>query len=117
MAVWLLGRWKGAIMTEHDRKQYRLMLEGLDAFGRGATGAVAIVADLEGLLKALEQPDQSWGDEFMRWLGRIHIANAVAVHRSAKSWSEEEADELRAAAAHLETMIRAKIADIPEQAR
>ncbi len=54
-------------MPDCDLKQYRLMLDRLEAFSRKGIGIDTLIADLQGLLNALKEPGDSWKQDFLHW--------------------------------------------------
>jgi hypothetical protein len=71
--------------SEYDQRQYRLMLERIDAFERGAIRLGTLIDDLEGLLNVLEAVCASWEQAFLRHWGVLEDARAVAL---AEGWEE-----------------------------
>ena len=70
-------QWK----IEHDRRQYRLMIERLEAFHRRAIGIHALISALKGLLSALELKDEKWIEQATNEWGNIEIAYAIECDR------------------------------------
>jgi len=101
-------------MSEYDQRQYRLMLERLDAFERGHTTIDRLIADLEGLLNVLEKPDADWKQSFLRYWGHIEDARAVALDRQATTLNEQEAKVALDAARRLKLLVLEQIDDIAD---
>jgi hypothetical protein len=66
--------------SDREQRQYALMKQTLDGFRDGrAIGPV--IADLEGLVHALEMTPQEWTDSFIEQWSVLEIAYAVALDR------------------------------------
>ena len=66
--------------SDREQRQYALMRETLDGFRRGRSIG-PVIADLEGLLHALEETPQDWKDLFLEQWGVLEIGYAVALDR------------------------------------
>jgi hypothetical protein len=65
----------------HDRRQYRLMIERLEAFQRKAIGIHAFISDLKGLLSALELRNEEWVGRANNEWGNLEIIYALECDR------------------------------------
>lgn len=92
-------------MSDYDQRQYRLMLETLTAFEHGNIHVGTVIADLEGLLNALEKADAEWKQSFLRWWGQIEDARAYALFHSRTVLSEDETKNALDAVKQLRLMI------------
>lgn len=66
---------------DRELRQLRLMEDRLRAFARGELAIGPTIADLEGLLWALQQTPEAWRDQFREEWGELEIAYAVALDR------------------------------------
>jgi hypothetical protein len=98
-------------MFEYDQRQYGLMLDRLTAFERGAVSLDKLVADLEGLLNALEVAELSWKQTFRHYWGTLETGRAIASSEGTTAFTAEASRALRDAAAHLKLMVLEKIDD------
>ena len=57
------------------------MWQRLEAFREGRLAIGPVIADLEGLVYALEETPQDWKDQFMEEWAVLEIAYAVALDR------------------------------------
>ena len=64
-----------------ERRQVALMRSQLDGFVAGSVPLPRLIADLEGLLNALEVLPEDWRDEFRSAWGGLEISYAVALDR------------------------------------
>jgi hypothetical protein len=71
--------------SEYDQRQYRLMLERIDAFERGTIRLDTLVDDLEGLLNVLEAVSFEWRQAYLSHWGVLEEARAVGL---AEGWEE-----------------------------
>lgn len=69
-------------LTNYDARQLRLMLEGLDAFGREAIALRDLISNLEGLLGSLESVDDPWRNAFLKKWGVLEDVYANAIDKS-----------------------------------
>ena len=70
-------------ISEREQRQYALMRQRLEAFREGGLAIGPVIADLEGLVYALEETPQEWKDQFMEEWAVLEIAYAVALDRVA----------------------------------
>ena len=64
-----------------ERRQVALMRSQLDGFVAGSVPLPRLIADLEGLLNALEVLPDEWREEFRSAWGGLEISYAVALDR------------------------------------
>lgn len=82
-------------MSEYDHRQYRLMLDRLNAFEKGTTKIGALIADLEGLVKSLESAPDSWKRYFLLEWADLEQVRATALSRDQKQFQEHEIQIIR----------------------
>lgn len=70
-------QWK----IEHDRRQYHLMIDRLEAFRRRGIGIYDLISVLKGLLSALELRDEKWIEEATNEWGNLEIVYAMECDR------------------------------------
>ncbi len=104
-------------MSEYDQRQYRLMLDRLNAFESGLIPMDVLVRDLEGLLNALEGAEASWKQTFLSYWGKIEDAHAVALFRGSVHLDEQATKRVRAAADNLKLMVLEKIDDAADHSQ
>lgn len=66
--------------SDREQRQYALMKETIDGFRRGRSIG-PVIADLEGLVHALEETPQDWKDQFIEEWSVLEIDYAVALDR------------------------------------
>ena len=71
-------------MSDYDRRQYKMMLELLNAFDARSVGLEKIIADLEALLRLLEDTDKVWKRAFHKQWVVLEEVYAVALDRGLK---------------------------------
>ena len=103
-------------MSEYDQRQYKLMLERLITFERGAVPLDRLAIDLEGLLNTLEVVEHSWRQTFRHYWGTLETGRAVA-SEGTTNFSAEAIRVLGDAAAHLKLMVLEKIDDPADNAQ
>jgi hypothetical protein len=104
-------------MSDYDQRQFRLMLERLDAFARGRIAIDRLIIDLQGLLNALQMLDPKWKQSFLRHWGHLEEARAVALDREATTLNEREAKVAFDAAMQLRLLVLEQIDDIADHPR
>jgi hypothetical protein len=67
--------------VEHDQRQYRLMLDHLDAYREKKIGIHALISALKGLLSALELRNDDWVERAISEWGNLEIAYALECDR------------------------------------
>jgi hypothetical protein len=68
-------------MSDREQRQYPLMRQRIDNFRDGALSIAHVIADLEGLVDALDETPQEWKDSFVEEWSVLEIAYAVALDR------------------------------------
>jgi hypothetical protein len=99
-------------MSEFDQRQYRLMLDGLNAFEAGSLSVDKLIADLEGLANVLQQKDENWTQTFFRHWGHLEEAWAVALDRGATTLDEQEAKVALSASRKLKSIVLERIGEL-----
>jgi hypothetical protein len=66
--------------SDREQRQYALMQEIIDGF-RSGRSIRPVIADLEGLVHALEGTPEGWKDLFIKQWSVLEIAYAVALDR------------------------------------
>jgi hypothetical protein len=97
---------------ERDQQQYRRMVQRLEAFDAGDLDLGALVADLNTLLRALdEKPDREWADDYSSWSSELDIINSMALYRTetrrnaAPALSDEQIERARDIAGSLKRIV------------
>ena len=96
-------------MSEYDQRQYRLMLEKIGSFEQGHIRLDSLIADLDGLLNVLEEPDLSWKEAFQREWGKLEDERADALFRNTKQLDKDAIERLSVATAQLRLLVLQKI--------
>ncbi len=104
-------------MSEYDQRQYRLMLDRLNAFEKGLIQVGGLVSDLEGLLNALEGAETSWKQTFLSYWGKLEDARAVALFRGLSHLDQEATKRVDDAAAHFKLLVLEQIDDPADHAK
>jgi hypothetical protein len=68
-------------MSDREQRQYALMQQRIDSFRDGQLPIGPVIADLEGLVDALDETPQEWKDSFVEEWSVLEIAYAVALDR------------------------------------
>lgn len=68
---------------EREQRQFRLMEDRLVRFQAGELNLGQTIADLRGLLAALEQTPDAWKAQFTQEWGELEVAYAVALNNEA----------------------------------
>ena len=95
-------------MYEDDRnaRQLRLMLARLDEFERGRCSLERLVADLEGLLNAVENAPPAWRDDFRQISNDFEVSFAMARYRqSIGEMASDDASILRQSVTELRDLV------------
>ena len=71
-------------MSDYDRRQYKMMLELLNAFDARIVGLHKIIADLEALLLLLQDTDKVWRNEFYKQWAMLEDVYADALDKGFK---------------------------------
>ncbi len=69
-------------MEDYDIRQYRLMLDKLDAFGTQKLPLSNLISNLDGLLNALEDTDEQWKNAFLRQWGVLEDVYANSLDKN-----------------------------------
>jgi len=69
-------------MSEYDQRQYKMMLERINAFANGQIDLHKLTDDLDGLLNVLEKVNADWRQNFLHYWGKLEDARAVALERT-----------------------------------
>jgi hypothetical protein len=97
--------------VEYNQRQYRRMLDRLLAFERGEVRLGTLIADLEGLLNALENIEASWIQTFLSKWGQLEEMHAVARYRGSKEFDDDARSKILAATGLLKLLVLDKIDD------
>jgi hypothetical protein len=99
-------RWR----HDYDQRQYRRMLERLEAFEAGDRDEAHLVADLTTLLSVLEEEiDQRWVDEFSGLCCELEVISALSIHRGEKVLPHEDMRRACEIAGQLKRIVLPKI--------
>jgi hypothetical protein len=103
-------QWK----VEYDQRQYRLMLDHLDAYREMKIGIHALISALKGLLSALELRNDDWVQRAISEWGNLEIAYALECDRC-----EEAGRDLKGVDKQLFEMdtVKASISNMEQLAR
>jgi hypothetical protein len=69
------------VTSEREQRQYALMRERVADFRAGRRDIGPVIADLKGLLRALQETSEDWRDRFVEAWSGLEIAYAVALDR------------------------------------
>jgi hypothetical protein len=105
--------WK----TEHDQRQYRLMIERLEAYRERKIGAHALIASLKGLLAALKLRNGDWVERATSEWGNLEIAYALECDRCEEAGIGLgevnnrlfEMDSVKASISNMEHLVRERL--------
>jgi hypothetical protein len=92
-------------MTEYDERQFARMLERLNAFEEHKISLAAFIADLNGLLCALENPDTEWRNDFQKQWGILEDIHASALDRAIATHPEMHQSFLSDAIGHMRALL------------
>ena len=98
-------------MTEHDLRQYHLMLNQLIKFGEGQIALDVLVNDLEGLLNALEGISSSWKQAFLHEWGKLEDERAYALFKNLQRLDQETSQRIRLPVSKLKLLVLEKVDD------
>jgi hypothetical protein len=104
-------------MTEHDQRQYHLMLNQLTKFGEGQIALDVLVNDLEGLLNALEGISSSWKQAFLHEWGKLEDERAYALFKNLQALDQETSQRIRLAVSKLKLLVLEKVDDPADRRR
>jgi hypothetical protein len=102
-------------MSNFNQRQYRLMLERLNAFEQGKIALDTLVVDLEGLLNALDGVASCWKQTFLSDWGKLEDERAYALFKNVQVVDEETSQRIRPALARLKLSVLEKIDDAPDR--
>jgi hypothetical protein len=95
---------------DYDQRQYRRMLERLEAFEIGRPFLSGLIADLDTLLGVLEEDvDETWASEFSRLSCALEEISASAIDRGDKVLSDDDMRDAREIAGELKRIVLPKI--------
>lgn len=101
-------------MSAFDQRQYRIMLQKLEAI-EGGDFSSALVADLKILLDYVETSEPHWDCDFQEGLNDLELEMASAIVETEDgnaldpSFNEEAATRMRSTATRLKQMVLPKI--------
>ena len=98
-------------MTPYDERQYRLMLERLQAYAEGKIGLDRLTDDIEGLLNALDSADQAWVDAATRAWAKLEDSRAAV----RGGYQGDVAPIVQQGAETLTALVQSALKDIPTQ--
>ena len=104
-------------MTEHDQRQYHLMLNQLIKFGEGQIALDVLVNDLEGLLNALEGISSSWKQAFLHEWGKLEDERAYALFKNLQAPDQETSQRIRVPVSKLKLLVLEKVDDPADRRR
>lgn len=93
-------------LSEHDRRQYRLMLERLALYKDDKIGVQTLITDLESLVTSLDDISPNWKDKFYEWWGILEEVYAVALDEGRVPSSREDLDLIDQAVDDIERLIQ-----------
>lgn len=92
-------------VLDRNQRQYALMQQRIDNFRHGRLSIGPVIADLEGLVHALEDTPQDWKDLFIEEWSVLEVAYAVALDRNQRLPDARDSD-IAAALNALDALIR-----------
>src|ERR1019366_3909779 len=104
-------------MSDHDERQYRLMLSKLARFDESQITLGVLVDDLEGLLNALEGISSSWKQTFLHEWGKLEDERAYALFKNLQVLDQETSERIRPVLSRLKLLILEKIDDPADRRR
>jgi hypothetical protein len=104
-------------MSDHDERQYRLMLSQLARFDESQITLGVLVDDLEGLLNALEGISSSWKQTFLHEWGKLEDERAYALFKNLQVLDQETSERIRPVLSRLKLLILEKIDDPADRRR
>lgn len=97
---------------DREARQLRLMLARLDHYDRGECSLGDLVADLEGLLHALERAPDAWREAFQQAWNDLEVSLAMATfHRSIGQLPADDSVVLQRSIAEIRELVRRRIED------
>ena len=98
--------------SDFDQRQYRRMLNSLNLFLAGSLSIGKLIADLEGLLKALEYLDDDWKKLYWQQWSYLEEARAISFERGDTKLNHEELKVAFDAANQVKLLVLEKVDDI-----
>ena len=92
-------------MSEHDQRQYRLMLGQLTKFEEGQIRLDTLVDDLDGLLNALDGVSNSWKQTFRHEWGKLEDERAYALFKNLQVLDQQTSQRIRLAVSKLKLIV------------
>lgn len=80
----------GSIRSDHNYRQYEIMLAIINDFFAERVGLSVVVRQLKALFWALDSPDEKWSDDFLSEWGALETVNALNADRAEQGQSESE---------------------------
>lgn len=96
-------------MTNHDLRQYRHMAERLAQFDSEEIGLGPLIADLEALLEALEEPDLSWKARVRTQWEILEEIYAVAREQRMRELPVDYSERVRTAAGRIGALVAGEL--------
>ncbi len=103
-------------MSEYNQRQYRLMLEKLNAFERAKINLNRLANDLEGLLNVLEEISEWWKNAFIRDLVVLLETSAVAMEEGIEYFDDRASTCILESAGRLKLLVLEQINDPADHA-
>ena len=104
-------------MSEFNQRQYGLMLDRLNAFEKGTLSLDRLVADLEGILNALDGVASDWKQKFLSDWGKLEEERAYALLRNVRVLDEETGGRIRPTLSKLKLSVLERIDDPADRPR
>jgi hypothetical protein len=98
-------------MSEHDQRQYRLMLDALNEFESDQLKIDTLISNFEGLLRAVEATDDAWKRTALEYWADLEQARAIALFHGRTKLDEQEAKVVHDAVSHLKLLVLDRIDD------
>lgn len=92
-------------MSAYNARQLKLMLEILDMHDAGKMPLSALIQSLDGLVNALEKPDESWRNLLLKKWGVLEDAYAYALDRGFPTIPSEHMKFVRSAVGEIRDMV------------
>jgi len=98
-------------MSDFSDRQFRLMLDRINAFEAGQIDLGKVVDDLEGLLNAAVVADNDWKSRFLSEWGKLEDVRAFALCEGQKELDPETGRLVRTASTQLRNLVLEKFDD------
>lgn len=100
--------------TEHDQRQFELMLKNLCAFEDKQIELHSLIGSLEFLFNAMESVDEEWEEKFLHEITVLESINAIKMIKLANEEAPEVSDEkaqvlIKTAVSNLKLLIEKSI--------